>query len=415
MSRGGVSATQQGGANNAGGADSAIPVEMPLAKLPMGRQEHAVVAAAGEIYVIGGYAPTNVTDSVLAFDPVKNSWREVARFPERLNHANAGVINDVIYVAGYYVASSSTNASANVYAYTPSNDTWAPKRSMPTGRAAACTAVSGEWLYVFGGARGGSSVNNAARYNATNDQWEELPALPDRREHCAAGAIAGKLYVAGGRADTISGLQAQTWSFDPGTNRWSSTGTLPTPRGGVAGAVLDGRLFVSAEKAIATHPAAYFPTSKSTILATTFGALCPQCSCHATASPPLPSDPPFTFPAERPNKASEQPTNTACIRSTSDSANLANASIPSDSANLNAAAGAKLSAPKHAGEGSTIESNFRRRAGPGLRVNQDGRGTRRRRGQTPSEMRSSSSWSNVSSIPPFSPEAIAASRASFEG
>lgn len=139
-----------------------------------------------------------------------------------------------------------SKATTQNYAYDPARDEWTEKRPLPTGteRAAACVAVDGGSMYVIGGAHDGKSVDNAARYDAAADTWEELPPLPDRREHCAAGMIGGTLYVAGGRADGITGIEPLAWSYSPTAKTWKEITPLQSPRGGLAGAVLGGRLFV---------------------------------------------------------------------------------------------------------------------------------------------------------------------------
>ena len=98
-------------------------------------------------------------------------------------------------------------------------------------------------MYVVGGADNGKSVDDAARYDPASNTWEELPVLPERREHCSAGFIKNVLYVAGGRADGITGIEPKTWAFDPVTKSWTEKASLAPPRGGLAGAVLSDRLF----------------------------------------------------------------------------------------------------------------------------------------------------------------------------
>ncbi|HET7541219.1 MAG TPA: kelch repeat-containing protein [Polyangiaceae bacterium] len=237
------------GGSSAGAAGSSValgtPSERAVAKLPAARQEHAVAAAAGEVYVIGGYNP-NVTDSVQAYDPSTEKWRDVKSFPVKMNHGNAGSINDKIYVAGYYINGTMSTATTDAYVYDPKADTWTKISSLPTGseRAASCVAVDASSMYVIGGANNGKSVNNAARYDPVANTWEQLPVLPERREHCSAGFIKGVLYVAGGRADGITGIEPKTWAFDPATKVWTEKASLDPPRGGLAGAVLADRLFV---------------------------------------------------------------------------------------------------------------------------------------------------------------------------
>jgi N-acetylneuraminic acid mutarotase len=208
------------------------------------RQEHAVAAVAGEVYVIGGYTP-NATASVHAYNPTTRMWRTRRDFPTVLNHANAAVVGNTLYVTGFYVMSSMTMASRQVFAYDPAADEWTERTGMPenTQRATGCVAVLGNTIYLFGGARG-MTVTDASAYDTVADEWETLPALPEAREHCAAGAIDGILYIAAGRSGGITGFRPSTIAYDPTTRMYSQKTPITTPRGGVASAVLDGRLFV---------------------------------------------------------------------------------------------------------------------------------------------------------------------------
>ena len=117
---------------------------------------------------------------------------------------------------------------------------------MPTGtqRAASCVAVDGAFMYVVGGARESETVDTVTRYDATADSWETLPPLPEPREHCVAGVINGTVIVAGGRKDSITGVQPKTWAYDPAAMVWSEKASLDPARGGLAGAVLQNRMIV---------------------------------------------------------------------------------------------------------------------------------------------------------------------------
>jgi len=241
-----------GGATAGDGGDSGVgpttgaPAEVGLASLPVARQEHGVVAVGGRVYVLGGYTP-DVTASVLAYDPSADSWHAVADFPSPFNHPAAGVVGGKIYVAGYYAGSSLTGpATGRTYVYDPAADGWTEKKRMTSGseRAGGCVAVLGSELYVFGGGNNGAATMFASVYDTASDTWTDLPPLPETREHCAAFASGGKLYIAGGRTHTIPEFRPTTLEFDPATQAYSEKTPIPTPRGGLAGAVLGGRLFV---------------------------------------------------------------------------------------------------------------------------------------------------------------------------
>jgi N-acetylneuraminic acid mutarotase len=254
----GTSSTE-GGAGGDGGVELGSPAEDALPELEAVRQEHSVAALRGEVYVIGGYTPM-ITSSVLAYDPATMTFREVADFPEPFNHPNVGVVGDTLIVAGYYI-NGMTTPTDEVWAYDPDDDAWTERTPMPadTERGAACTAVLDGKIYVFGGAREGSSSALVSAYDVAGDSWEELPDMPVRREHCAAGAIGGKLYIAGGRADGIEGLDTTAFEFDPASPGYVPIATMPTPRGGVASAVLAGRLFVFGGEGSDDDPNGVFP------------------------------------------------------------------------------------------------------------------------------------------------------------
>ncbi|HYJ10986.1 MAG TPA: kelch repeat-containing protein [Polyangiaceae bacterium] len=235
-----------GGSSGTAGALSGTPREEVLPELTGVRQEHSVVALAGEIYIVGGYSPiSTAVATVEAYNPSTRTWRGVQDFPQVLNHANAAVVGNKLYVLGFYIGSSQSNTSGQVYAYDASADEWTERTGMPEGteRASGCVAALGEKIYVFGGARG-ATVSDASVYDTLADSWQTLPALPEPREHCAAGAIAGVVYIAAGRADAITGFGTWTFAFDPVANTYAQKAQIPTLRGGVAGAVLADRLFV---------------------------------------------------------------------------------------------------------------------------------------------------------------------------
>jgi N-acetylneuraminic acid mutarotase len=99
-------------------------------------------------------------------------------------------------------------------------------------------------IFVAGGRppRGG----DFAVYNTASNQWTTLPALPTGRNHIAAAAIGGKVYVTGGRlgAGFTSPMTNVLEVYDPVANTWSTRAPMPTIRGGINGIAVSDRLFV---------------------------------------------------------------------------------------------------------------------------------------------------------------------------
>lgn len=247
-------------AGGAGGTNTGAPREERFSSLPSPRQEHAVAAIGDDIYVIGGFAIAP-TATVLAYSISSSSWRTVADFPAVLQHANAASVDGKLYVTGFYLGGTFSSADGRVFEYEPVRNTWVQKSSMPAGteRAAACVAVLDRKIYVFGGARNGT-VADASVYDTVTDGWQALPPLPESREHCVAAAIGGKLYIASGRSGTITGFRPNTWMYDVALGRYEPKASIPTPRGGTAGAVLADRLYVFGGEGNAADPSGVFPT-----------------------------------------------------------------------------------------------------------------------------------------------------------
>ncbi len=236
-----------GGGDSGGGSDGggAWVSAAPLLAGP--RQETAVVAVAGEIYVIGGFdeAGRVVTD-VEAFEPGAGTWRARAPLPEALHHANAAVVGGKIYVVGALRTISFTAAGV-VSEYEPGANAGTSKQAMPAGseRGGSGVAAIGDKIYVAGGLRGGSAVADFSAYDATLNSWEALPALPSPRDHLVAAAVGGTFYALGGRTGSITAKLAAVDAYDPGARTWTSRAAMPTPRGGAAAAVAAGRVYVA--------------------------------------------------------------------------------------------------------------------------------------------------------------------------
>lgn len=228
---------------------SGTPTQEQRAALPAVRQEHSAAALEGEVYVIGGFTPS-VTASVQAYDPLGDSWRARADFPTALHHANVAAASGKIYVLGFNRGSSFTDIDGRVFAYDPSNDVWEERAPLPVGteRSSSCVATLGSKIYLFGGSTNTAgtsvSVSYSSAYDTELDEWQELPDLPETREHCLAGGVDDLLYIVSGRSGGIGGISPQSWAFDPATNMYSERQPIPTPRGGTAGAVLGGRIYV---------------------------------------------------------------------------------------------------------------------------------------------------------------------------
>jgi N-acetylneuraminic acid mutarotase len=235
---------------------------IPLTPLPGGeRQEVAVTALDGRVYVIGGFTATGAGSSAVeVYDTTADQWDRAADLPTRRNHAGAAALDGFVYVVGGFVGAGFTPAS-DVYRYDSSMNEWSSRAALARPRGAlALVALNGK-LYATGGSGDGGSITDHASYDPAADEWTELAPLPSARNHLAAAAVDGYLYVIGGRRDGSGNVNTDAVDrYDPASNTWASRAPMPTARSGHAVALLAGRLVVmGGEVNLANPPTYVFP------------------------------------------------------------------------------------------------------------------------------------------------------------
>ncbi|HUR83496.1 MAG TPA: kelch repeat-containing protein [Thermoanaerobaculia bacterium] len=211
---------------------------LELAPVLIPRQEVAVTAANGKLYLIGGISGSAILTSVEEYDPSTGLWRFVAPLPEPRHHAAAATVGGSLYVIGGY-QTLAFDPQRSVFRYDIANDRWFAVASLPAPRGAlAAVAIDGR-IYAVGGVPDGTAL---AVYDPSTNAWTTLAPMPTPREHLAAAAVDGILYVAGGRF--TSGNIAAFERFDPSTGSWTVLPDLPTARSGIAAAAIGVRVYV---------------------------------------------------------------------------------------------------------------------------------------------------------------------------
>lgn len=224
------------------------------APMPTPRQEMPHILLDGRIYLVGGFNRFGAGTSIVeAYEPATDRWFELAPLGLRMHHTAIAAANGKLYVLGGFVNDDFT-ATDRVFEYDPAADSWQEKTSMPTARGAHVAVTVDDKIYVIGGEDinamiGDENADALAThevYDPATDSWTRLASMPTPREHLAAAAIDGQIYVVGGRRQSgfdITNRQ-QLERYDPATDTWASLAPMPTARGGLAAASLHGRLYV---------------------------------------------------------------------------------------------------------------------------------------------------------------------------
>ena len=146
----------------------------------------------------------------------------------------------------------------------PPMGSWSATPPMPVARAAHAVAVADGALYVLAGTGAdGQPVLEVDRYDGR--AWHPETQLPGHGLNApAAAAIGSRIYLIGGFDTTTNVPTTQVLVYDTRARQWTTAAALPRPRGGLAAAVLGGRIHVigggNSESTIADH-SAYDPAT----------------------------------------------------------------------------------------------------------------------------------------------------------
>ncbi len=211
--------------------------------MPTARSELAAAELDGKIYAAGGLRLTGATRAFELYDVRTNVWKEAAPLPEKLHHFSLTTIGPRLYLAGGYEGYNLANPADSLWIYDPSTNSWRAGKSMPSGRAAHAAAVIEGKLFVVGGVGVGSSF--LWTYDPASNSWETVPTtLPTPREHLGAAALEGKLYAIGGRTGDLGNLTLVE-VYNPETNSWEGALHMPTARGGITAGTIQGKIHVA--------------------------------------------------------------------------------------------------------------------------------------------------------------------------
>jgi N-acetylneuraminic acid mutarotase len=106
-------------------------------------------------------------------------------------------------------------------------------------------AALGGKLYAIGGRIDGRYSDNLAvneAFDPTTQQWRTRKPLPTARSGIAGAVLEGKIFVFGGEAP--SGTFNQVEAYDPQADSWATYAPMPTARHGLGAAVVGGRIAV---------------------------------------------------------------------------------------------------------------------------------------------------------------------------
>jgi len=219
-------------------------------QLPLGLDHPSATTLDGRLYIAGGHS--NGRDSARLFRLDADHWTELAP----MHYARGG--HALIAAQGKLYAVGGNTARANVgpvESYDPATDTWTVVTSLPDPRNHLMGFVFGGQVCVAGGRS--PTTARVDCFDPAKSAWSSLPALPQPTSGGGAAAFnGGDVVVLGGQDASETRIVTQLTRYGPG-DAWSGGETMLDPRHGFELATYEGRAWAcGGGSAPGLHPVA---------------------------------------------------------------------------------------------------------------------------------------------------------------
>ncbi len=183
--------------------------------------------------------------------PQAGGWTSLAPAPTKRTEVTAAALGGKIYVVGGFNEPGLGNltrlaVSDALEEYDPVANRWATRAPLPKGLHHAAAATVGNRLYVVGGFTASlfsiwQPIASVYVYQPETDTWVARAPMPTPRGALAVAEYEGKLFAIGGYDG--GGNSAAVEVYDPGSNSWSARRALPTPRDHLAAATVGQKIY----------------------------------------------------------------------------------------------------------------------------------------------------------------------------
>jgi N-acetylneuraminic acid mutarotase len=187
-------------------------------------------ALEGKLYVWSGHSAKrgrhfNHTTAMEVYDPASGKWTTAASIPSGRTGLGSFALGGKIYSIGGE-QSPCGSFSNTVHRYDPDRDEWKQLKRFPAKAWDPMSVVCGDKAYVMGGRRGyGPTYPCVYVYDVEKDSWSKKADMP-RSVLCGGGAsLGGKIYVFGGThklRESHDEMLSIVQIYDPVKNSWTT-------------------------------------------------------------------------------------------------------------------------------------------------------------------------------------------------
>jgi N-acetylneuraminic acid mutarotase len=176
-------------------------------------------------YVGCGYGSTTYKD-FWKYDPILNSWTQVASSPVTRHIGYAFVIDNIAYVGGGLDANQFNSPKSSFYKYNGKANTWTTISGIPTASFGGVAWSSADKGYVCMGYNGSSNITELWEYDPVNDNWTQKTDFPgSSRGTGVAFSIGNKAYIGSGFDG--SSFYDDFYCYNSDSDTWTQVSSFP--------------------------------------------------------------------------------------------------------------------------------------------------------------------------------------------
>jgi hypothetical protein len=166
-----------------------------LAAMHFARGGHALVAAAGKLYAIGGNNSRGNVGPAEAYDPATNAWTVLPSLPVARNHVSGFSAGGAACVAG-----GRSPTTARVDCFDPAAGAWSrlPDLPQPASGAGATTFESGDVVMTGGQDASETRIVDQLAFYSPGGEWISPDKMMSPRHGFELAVFEGRAWACGG-------------------------------------------------------------------------------------------------------------------------------------------------------------------------------------------------------------------------
>jgi N-acetylneuraminic acid mutarotase len=166
-----------------------------LASMHFARGGHALVAAGGRLYAIGGNSSRGNVGPIEDYDPGSNAWTVLPALPGTRNHVSGFAAGGAACAAG-----GRSPTTARVDCFDPAAGAWSrlPDLPQPASGAGATSFVSGDVVVTGGEDASETRIVDQLAFYSPGGSWTSTGKLMSPRHGFELAVFQGRAWACGG-------------------------------------------------------------------------------------------------------------------------------------------------------------------------------------------------------------------------